>query len=81
VCLEPGNSFNPTNLTVSAGANVTWNNVSGTTHNVTFTSQGSPNSIADFASGTRVVAFPNAGTYQYHCTIHGTSMSGTIVVQ
>jgi plastocyanin len=75
------NSFNPTSLTVAAGSSVSFNNVSGTTHNVTFTTAGAPANVSDFASGAKSVAFPIAGTYNYHCTIHGLSMSGVVVVQ
>lgn len=81
VCLVAGNQFNPTNLTITAGSTVTFKNVSGTTHNVTFTTAGAPGNVADFSSGTQIVAFPTAGTYDYHCTIHGLSMSGVVVVQ
>jgi plastocyanin len=81
VCLVAGNKFSPSQLTVTAGTSVTFNNTSGTTHNVTFTTADAPANVDDFASGTRVVAFPTAGTYDYHCTIHGLSMSGVVVVQ
>ncbi len=81
VCLVTGNQFNPTQITIAAGTAVTYNNTSGTTHNVTFTTTGAPGNVADFASGTQVVTFPTAGTYNYHCTIHGLSMSGVVVVQ
>ena len=64
-----------------AGTTITFNNTSGTTHNVTFTTAGAPANVADFASGTRSVTFTTAGTYNYHCTIHGLSMSGVVVVQ
>jgi plastocyanin len=81
VCLVAGNQFSPTQITVAAGSSVTFNNVSGTTHNVTFTTAGAPANVPDFASGTQVVAFSTAGSYNYHCTIHGLSMSGVVVVQ
>jgi plastocyanin len=81
VCLVDGNRFDPSTLTIGVGGTVTFNNVSGTTHNVTFTTTGSPDNVADFASGTHAVTFSTAGTYNYHCTIHGASMSGVVVVQ
>lgn len=81
VCLVSGNHFSPSQISVAPGTSITFNNVSGTTHNVTFTTTGAPASVPDFASGTRVVAFPTAGTYNYYCTIHGQSMSGVVVVQ
>lgn len=81
VCLVSGNQFSPTSLTVTAGSSVTFNNISNTTHNVTFTTSGAPSNVADFSSGTQVVAFPTRGTFNFHCTIHGLSMSGVVVVQ
>lgn len=81
VCLVAGNQFSPASITIAVGTGVTFNNISGTTHNVTFTTTGSPSDVPDFASGTHVVTFPRGGTYDYHCTIHGLSMSGVVVVQ
>ena len=81
VCLVAGNQFSPTSITIATGTSIAYNNISGTTHNVTFTTVGSPANVADFASGTQSVNFPKAGTYNYHCSIHGLSMSGVVVVQ
>ncbi|MEO8946172.1 MAG: plastocyanin/azurin family copper-binding protein [Gemmatimonadaceae bacterium] len=81
VCLVSGNQFSPTTITVSHGSNVTFDNISATTHNVTFTTAGAPANVPNFASGSQPVAFPTAGTYNYHCTIHGLSMSGVVIVQ
>lgn len=82
VCLTPSNTFDPASITVKAGSTVTWSNTTGVTHNVTFDQKaGAPASASDFASGTFDATFPTAGTYPYHCTIHGLSMSGTVVVQ
>lgn len=82
VCLTPSNTFDPASITVKAGSTVTWSNTTGVTHNVTFDQKaGAPPNGADFASGTFAATFATAGTYPYHCTIHGLSMSGTVVVQ
>lgn len=81
ICLLASNSFNPSQVTITAGTTVTFNNASGVTHNVTFTTAGAPGNIPDFASGTHAVTFAVAGTYNYHCTIHGLSMSGVVIVQ
>jgi plastocyanin len=72
------NSFSPASLSVAAGTTVTWQWVQGAaTHNVTFddgTKSGNQ------SEGTFARAFPSAGTFPYHCTIHGPSMSGTVTV-
>lgn len=81
VCMTTSNRFNPSAMTVAAGATVTWMNETGVTHNVTFDSPGSPANVPSFASGAQSVVFPVKGTYAYHCAIHGPSMSGSITVQ
>jgi len=81
VCLGPGNTFNPTSLTVTKGATVTWDNETSVTHNVTFDTQGAPSNTPNFSNGMQTRTFPTLGTYKYHCSIHGGAMSGTIVVQ
>ena len=77
--------FNPTPDTVSAGAvtfrwatpsnghTLTWDSGPGTL----------PANTGTITSGTRIVTL-QLGTYQYHCSIHGspgTGMHGTIVVR
>lgn len=81
VCMTKSNTFDPASMTVAAGTTVTWMNGTGVTHNVTFDTPGSPPNIANFASGAQNATFPAKGTYAYHCTIHGASMSGAITVQ
>ncbi len=73
------NSFTPTSLTVPVGTTVTWVwNPGGTDHNVTF-DDGTHSPTQ--ASGTWPRTFAAAGTFPFHCTIHGAAvMSGTITV-
>lgn len=73
------NSFDPKSVTITRGGTVTW--TFATLHNVTFDTQGAPGNIGDKSSGAAALTFPNAGTFNYHCTIHGQGMNGTIVVQ
>lgn len=74
------NEFNPSSITVAVGATVTWT-FSGaySTHNVTFATGGVTS--GDKSSGTYTRTFNAAGSYPYMCTIHGASMSGTVIVQ
>ncbi len=75
------NSFSPASVTIQAGQGVTWNWVSGF-HSVV--SDSTPKAFADSpaqASGQFTAMFATAGSYPYHCGIHGAMMSGTIVVQ
>ena len=73
------NSFDPKTVTISRGGTVTWS--FATLHDVTFDTQGSPANIGQKSSGTAAATFPNAGTFNYHCAIHGQGMNGTVVVQ
>lgn len=92
--LVENNSFNPATLTVAAGTTVKWtwatctgsndpyNGGVGQTcvdHSVTW-DDGTGTSVTQ-SEGTYLRAFPTAGTYKYHCLVHGTAMSGTVVVQ
>lgn len=83
-------AFTPASITVAAGSTVrwNWNTCSGgdiygagqtcVAHNVTF--DDGPASVTQ-ETGSFTRAFPNAGTFPYHCTIHGPAMSGRVVVQ
>lgn len=72
--------------TISAGDTVTWNWAGGT--HTTTSGACSPNCAPSgvWDSGTKSTGsfpftFPTAGTFPYHCEIHGAMMQGTIVVQ
>jgi plastocyanin len=73
------NFFTPTSLTIATGATVTWQWASGAvTHNVTF-DDGVHSE--DQSSGSFARTFSAAGTFPYHCTIHGAqAMHGTVTV-
>jgi len=71
--------FEPKNLLVTAGQTVTWTWKGSHEHTVTF-DIGAPNSVQQ-ATGTFQRQFSAAGTFSYHCVVHGTSMSGLITVQ
>ena len=85
-----GSSFSPATITVARGATVrwTWDTCTGgdvygsgqvcVAHNVTF--DGANASLTQ-ETGNWSHAFPDAGTFNYQCTIHGAAMSGTVVVQ
>lgn len=70
-------SFNPESVTISTGDTVRWTNMDSASHTVTGTSFGSqtlaPGDSYEFL-------FTNAGTYEYHCSIHP-SMKGTVTVE
>ena len=78
----PGLSFDPARVDITKGGTVTWN-MSGI-HNVTWDAPpAAVNNSPTCNSGncTFDIVMPNtAGTYNYHCSIHGAGMSGTVVV-
>jgi plastocyanin len=82
------NFFDPSATTVPVSTRVTWTwdacgsdgygGQSCTSHGIVF-DDGS--SSGTQTQGTWSRTFATAGTYKYHCTVHGAAMSGTIVVQ
>lgn len=73
-------SFAPSQVSVTPGGSVTWNNATGVRHNVTFDAvEGAPSHVPDHASGTNTRNFPTAGTFPYRCTLHG-GMAGSVQV-
>ena len=70
--------FNPSQAFITRNGTVTW--TFAIEHNVTFDASGGPANIPNTATGSVSRAFPNAGTFAYHCTIHA-GMAGSVVVQ
>ncbi|HEY2066004.1 MAG TPA: plastocyanin/azurin family copper-binding protein [Gemmatimonadaceae bacterium] len=83
------NAFTPSTLTVPVGSKVTWtwnscsDNTYGTgtcvTHSIVWDADGSGSGL--LSQGTYDRTFAAAGTYAYHCGVHGAAMAGTITVQ
>ena len=87
--INVGNDFfDPPSTTVPIGSKITWtwNTCGGdgyggqtcVSHNIMFDDGAASGSMDQ---GTWQRTFATAGTFKYHCTVHGSSMSGTIVVQ
>jgi plastocyanin len=88
------NAFAPADLTVAPGTTVTWNWDSCSTgydpytgssetcveHSITWDTPGGTASPTQ-SKGSYQRSFTTAGTYNYHCAIHGAAMSGKVVVQ
>lgn len=72
------NYFSPTSASIAAGSAVKWAWTGTNSHNVTFDDGVSS---ATLTKGTYSRTFATPGTYNYHCTIHGTTMSGTVTVK
>ena len=79
------NGSRPAQDTVAVGQTVTWTwtNTGSTSHSVQSISSPSFTS-SDILTGngqTYSFTFMQAGTYHYQCAVHGSLMSGVIVVQ
>lgn len=83
--VDVGNDFfQPASIQVSPGTTVTWTwNAGAGSHSVQ--SLGSPSfmssTIMSGGGSSYSVTFNTPGTYQYDCAVHGTAMSGTVIVQ
>ena len=76
-------SYAPNQIEIPQGEKVIWKNISYTEHSAT--SGAGP---ASFDTGmvfpgkeSKPVVFNKPGQYQYHCQLHGKSMSGVITVK
>ena len=78
-------AFDPEEITVAAGDEVTWENLDGTDHTVTAGTPDAPEEAAfdeDLAGGDSVSSpFPDAGEFPYFCEIHPDQMQGTVIVE
>jgi plastocyanin len=76
---------NPAVDTVAAGGAVTWTWTATGSIPHSVQSVGSPSftssAILTGDGQTYTLTFSNPGTYQYDCAVHGTQMTGTIVVR
>ena len=83
VAATTSNTFDPASVTILEDGQVRW--TFAALHNVTFSAAtGAPTNISDRSSGSVTRTFSTPGTFNYHCTIHGTAtsgMRGTVVVQ
>lgn len=80
-----GNDFySVTPDTVASGAMITWTWATPSNgHTVSWDSGPTtlPANSATMTSGTYNATLTTAGTYHYHCAVHGAAMSGVIVVE
>ncbi len=84
--VEVGNDFfNPEDIVVAAGTEVTWTwtNTGAISHSVEST--GSPaftsSAIQSGNGSTHGFQFDTPGVYTYQCAVHGAAMSGSVTVQ
>ena len=74
-------SYNPATLTVKKGSIIKWTNNDATPHTVTSDDGTSFNSNNIPAGSTFSLTTGSAtGNFPYHCTIHGVTMAGTLII-
>lgn len=74
-------SQNPAVTSITVGSTVTWTWTGGLQHSVRSTGTTSFASSQTMSSGSYSVTFNTPGTYHYDCAVHGSAMSGTVIVQ
>lgn len=77
------NFFNPSSVTIAAGDSITWRWIGSHDHSVTEgTTLGGAHAFDSGVktSGTFGMRFNNAATVHYFCSVHFSSMKGTITV-
>ena len=78
VAMAKSYRFDPAAIEVDAGQTVTWTNEDNFTHTVQVDGQ----KDHKVERGESVsIAFPQAGTYHYVCTLHSRDMEGEVIVR
>ena len=80
VGMTGSNSYSPNPATVKAGQTVSWRNADSVAHTATADAGAFDTGTIAVGATSRPIAMATAGSYPYHCTIHGFVMTGTLVV-
>ena len=75
-----GGTYHPKVLTVRTGTTVTWVNRAPDSHTVTSVNRLFNSGIIKPGSHYKLT-FTKAGIYHYYCTLHPTTMRGTLIVR
>ena len=76
-------SYDPKSVEVPVGGSIVWTNKAFTNHTATSEDDGKTFDTGEIKPGesSSPVTFDKEGEFNYHCTIHGKTMSGTVVVK
>jgi plastocyanin len=80
VGMDGGNSYSPNPAIVKVGQTVAWKNADGLPHTATADAGGFDTGTIGAGATSRAITMTTAGTFPYHCTIHGFMMTGTLTV-
>ena len=75
------NTQNPAVDTIAVNGTVTWTWIGAASHGVESTGSPSFTNSTIKTTGTYAFTFTTAGTYTYDCLVHGSAMTGRIVVK
>jgi plastocyanin len=76
-------SYDPKKLEIKVGDSVVWTNKARTKHTATSDDEGKTFGTGDVEpeKSSKAIKFKKEGEFNYHCKVHGKSMSGTLVVK
>lgn len=75
------NSYSPNPAIVTAGQLIAWKNSGGTSHSATQDGGGGfDTGVLANGAQSDTIRFNTAGDFTYHCSVHGSSMTGTVHV-
>ena len=74
-------AFSPSSLTVSPGATVSVTNKDLTGHTVTTDDKSFDSGFISNGQTITFVAPTTPGSYRFHCSVHTTTMTGTLIVK
>jgi plastocyanin len=73
-------SYSPSPATVKVGQTVAWKNADGLPHTATADAGGFNTGTIAAGATSGALTMTTAGTFPYHCEIHGFTMTGTLTV-
>ncbi len=76
-----GFAYSPSTVTIKAGQAVTFQDEDGVPHTVTMLDGACDSGTISGGGGSATLVFSAPGTYRYHCRIHPTMPTATIVVE
>jgi plastocyanin len=74
-------SYDPKILEIHVGEEVEWKNESYTQHSASAEDKSFETGLISPKKTTKKILFDKPGTFRYHCSVHGKTMSGDIVVK
>ena len=76
-------SYDPKSVVVPVGGSIVWTNKAFTNHTATSEDDGKTFDTGEIKpnESSSPVKFDKEGEFNYHCTIHGKTMSGVVIVK